>query len=83
MMIQIKVIPGAARSEVVGFEGEILRVRLNAPPEKGKANRELVIFLAGWLGISRTRVSLLAGETSRLKRVELEGIERADIEGRL
>lgn len=80
MILQIKVIPGAARTEVVGFEGEVLRVRLNAQPEKGKANRELVCFLAKWLGVSRTQVTLVSGEKSPHKRVEIEGIERSDME---
>jgi uncharacterized protein (TIGR00251 family) len=81
--IHLTVSPGAKRSEVVRTpEGEI-RIRLAAPAAEGKANRELVRYLAGALGLSPSSVRLLRGATGRHKVVEVVGLSREDIERRL
>jgi uncharacterized protein len=68
----VKVIPRAAKSEIVGFlEDGTLKVKLCAVPEKGKANAELCNVLGAWVGVSRHRVSILSGETSQRKRVKI------------
>jgi uncharacterized protein (TIGR00251 family) len=63
--------PGAARSEVCGLRGEALLVRVAAPPEKGKANEELRACLAQALGISKSEIELVSGQSSRHKRLSL------------
>ena len=65
--ISIRVYPGAARNEVVGFSNGVLRVKVSAPPVKGKANRELVAFLSQLLGVSQDSISIIKGHTSRNK----------------
>ena len=68
----VKVIPRARKSEIVGFLGDgTLKVKLCAVPEKGKANAELCAVLGAWLGVSRDGVSILSGETSQRKRVRI------------
>jgi uncharacterized protein (TIGR00251 family) len=59
---------------VIGVADGRLRLRLAAPAREGKANAELVRFLAQVLGVPRSRVSLTAGAESRRKRVKVEGI---------
>jgi uncharacterized protein (TIGR00251 family) len=74
----VRVQPRASRSEVVGIYGDALRIRLAAPPVDGAANAELVDFLAEIFAVARRSVKILAGESSRSKIVEVEGItERA------
>ena len=70
-ILRVKVIPKASRSEVVGWEGDTLRVRIAALPEKGKANQELLRTLAKWLGVPRSSLTLISGDTSCLKRVRI------------
>ena len=65
--ISIRVYPSAARNEVVGFSDGVLRVRVSAPPVKGKANRELVSFLSQLLDVSSGSISIIKGHTSRNK----------------
>jgi uncharacterized protein (TIGR00251 family) len=72
--IEIKAVPNASRSEVVGWIGDALKVRLKASPVDGKANAELCRFLATALKLPKGAVSVTVGASSRLKRVELEGI---------
>ncbi len=72
----VKVVPRAKRDEIVGIEGEALKVRLNAPPVEGKANEALVKFLAATLGVKRAEVEILRGETTRHKLVHVRGVSR-------
>ena len=74
----VRVQPRASRSEVVGVHGEALKIRLSAPPVDGAANEQLMIFLADIFAVSRRSVRILAGESSRSKLVEIDGVtERA------
>ena len=74
----VRVQPRASRNEIAGIYGESLKVRLTAPPVEGAANESLIEFLAEIFAVSRRSVRILAGEGSRSKIVEIEGItERA------
>jgi uncharacterized protein (TIGR00251 family) len=71
-VLVVWVVPGARRTEIVGRHGDALRIRVTAPPEKGKANRAVQRLLAASFG---TRVALLSGAGSRRKRYLLEGLD--------
>lgn len=68
-LLRIYVQPGASKNEIVGLYGEPprLKIKITAPPEDGKANLEVVSFLAKTLGISKTSVELIRGQQSRQK----------------
>ncbi len=70
----MRVIPGAKKDLVAGEENGRLKVRLQAPPVEGKANKALVRLLARRLGLSRGRVRLVRGARSRDKMVLLAGV---------
>ena len=67
-VITLKVTPKASRNTVLGAEDSWLRVALTAPPVDGKANEAARRFLAEMLNVSKSSVTLLAGQTARLKR---------------
>jgi hypothetical protein len=69
--LTIRVQPGASRSEVVGAHGDALRVRVTGPAVDGKANAELVRFLAAHLGIPPRSVEITRGHTNRTKVVRI------------
>jgi uncharacterized protein (TIGR00251 family) len=71
---RVRVSPRSRRDEVVGLHGDALKIRLTAPPVRGKANRALREFLAGQLGVSPSAVEILTGHTSRQKRVRVVGV---------
>ncbi|MGI9110585.1 MAG: DUF167 domain-containing protein [Opitutales bacterium] len=71
--LKVKAVPGASRSEIVGRLGEALKVRVAAPPEGGKANREILELLAARLGLPAAGVTLVSGAASPAKVVELRG----------
>ena len=72
--LKVKAVPGASRSEIVGRLGEALKIRVAAPPEGGKANREILALLAGRLGLAAADVTLVSGASSPAKVVELRGL---------
>ena len=65
--------PGARRTSVAGLHGDALKVRLAAPPVEGKANEALVAFLAGRFAVPKRNATIVSGEHSREKRVEIVG----------
>ena len=81
--IEIKAAPNASRSQIVGWLGDTLKIRLAAPPVDGKANLELTRFLAQTLGLPKTAVTLATGAASRQKRVRIDGLSREDVTARL
>lgn len=81
--LEVKVTPGAVRSEVTGVREGILHVKIAAPPVRGKANRELIDYLSRALGVSRSDISIVKGEASRHKVIEVAGLERDEILRRL
>ncbi len=72
LVLTLHVQPGAKRTEAVGAHGDALKIRLAAPPVDGKANAELLRFLAAAFGVPRRAVTLLRGETTRQKTVRIE-----------
>jgi len=75
VILSVRVVPKASRSEIVGLEGDTLRVRVAAPPERGKANKELIKLLAGAFGVRNNQVEIVSGQKARRKRVRVEGVD--------
>jgi len=83
LSINVKAVPRAARDEIVGWLGDALKVRVMAPPQDGRANAAIESLLATSLGIRKSAVRVAAGHGSARKRVEIEGLERVEVERRL
>lgn len=77
VLLKVRLTPKSAREEIVGTEdyaGErVLKARVRAVPEDGRANEALETLVARWLGLPRSSVSLWRGGKSRLKEVAVEG----------
>lgn len=78
--LAIKVVPGASKSAVAGWLGDELKLRVAAPPEKGKANAAVLKLLATRLGLSVKSLRIIRGQTSARKTVEINHVTRSDIE---
>lgn len=74
--------PRAARDEITGWIGGALKVRVAAPPEKGRANEAVGKLLAAALGVPATAVRIVAGAGSSRKVVEIDGLDRTDVQRR-
>lgn len=72
MIIIVKVIPNSSKNVLEKIHDGIWKIRIRAPADKGKANDELIRFLAESLQISKSRIRIISGHTNRLKRIEIE-----------
>ncbi|OGV64854.1 MAG: hypothetical protein A2498_13745 [Lentisphaerae bacterium RIFOXYC12_FULL_60_16] len=70
-LLRVHVVPGARRTNLAGVHGDRLKIRLQAPPVDGKANRALVDYLADHLNLPRSGITLQTGTTSRDKDLRL------------
>ena len=80
LRLRVRVLPGARRSEVVGRLGDAWKVRVAAPPERGRANGELVSLLARTLHVPRASVRVARGHTTGEKLVEVQDLTREEAE---
>ena len=81
--LAIKAIPNAPKNAVAGWLGDALKVKVHAPALEGRANEDLCEFLAETLGLPKRAVTLLQGEKSRQKLVQIEGLDLAGAKARL
>jgi len=81
--LRLRVSPGARSNTIVGRHGEGWRVRVTAAPEGGKANVAVLGLLAERLDLPGKSLTLVSGQSSRNKIVELHGIDAAEAERRL
>lgn len=81
--LKLRVSPGAGRTALVGRHGDAWKVRVTAPPERGRANEAVLRLLAETLALPRTALTLVSGHGGREKIVELTGMGPGLIDRRL
>ena len=73
VIFSVKVVPRSSKTAVTGILGGMLKIKLSAAPEKGKANESLVEFLAETLGVKRNTITITSGLTSPVKTIQITG----------
>jgi len=81
--LALKVVPGSSRDCVAGWLEDVLKVRVRAPPERGKANAAVEKLLADALGVPPDTVRIVSGMTAARKTAEISGLSLAEIHERL
>lgn len=79
-VVRLHVQPGAGKTAVVGRHGDSMKVRVAAPPEGGRANDAVVALIAQTFDVKLAAVTLVTGESSRAKRVQIDGIAETEVE---
>jgi hypothetical protein len=79
----VRVTPAASRDALLGWQGDVLRLSVAAPAERGKANEAALRLLAAALGLPRERLRIVRGQTSRQKVVAIQGLDEAEVRARL
>ena len=80
--LSIRVTPNAGRDEITGLRDGVLQVKIAAPPVEGKANKEIIEFLSRRLGVKRSAITIVKGQTGRNKVIDIEGMSREEIIGK-
>lgn len=83
VLIQVKVVPGSRREEIVGWLGDRLKVKVAAPPEDGRANEALCRLIAETLGVGVRGVSVVSGHSRPEKTVQIEGVSASQVASRV
>ena len=83
VVLLVRAQPGAKRAGLCGEHNGMLKVAVTQVAEKGKANAAIIEVLAERLGLRRSQLQLLSGETSRAKRVLVQGINVAELANRI
>jgi len=78
-ILPIRAHPGARRNEITGCHDGMLKVSITQAPEKGKANKALIALLSNALGVKKSQLELLAGETSQQKRFLVRGLTPEEV----
>ncbi|MBN2408087.1 MAG: DUF167 domain-containing protein [Elusimicrobia bacterium] len=79
MLLKLKVQPSSSRQRAVLMADGTVKIYLNSPPEKNKANTELVRFISEKLDVPRSSIEIVKGKTSSVKTLHIRGAEPPDI----
>lgn len=79
MFLEVKITPNASKNEILRWEENRLVIKIQGVPEKGKVNENLISFLAKTLGIAKSQIKIVSGQTSRLKKLNIQGISQEQI----
>ena len=82
-IIKLHVTPRGSKNEITGWRGDVLCVKITAPPVDGAANEAVVRFMADLLGVRKSQVELVSGHKSREKTLRIAGLSQADVAARL
>ena len=75
VQFNVHVQPRASRNEIIGIQGDELKLRLTSPPVEDAANKSCIEFFAKLLGVAKSRVSITAGAKSRHKTIRVSGVD--------
>ena len=73
--LNVKVVPGSSRDQIVGWLGDALKIKVMAPPEKGRANEAILELLSMKLGISTDDIEVVSGHSSPSKVIAIIGVD--------
>ena len=66
----------SSKDQIVGLHNGRLKIKISVPPVDGKANQALIEFIAKTFGVSKSKVEILKGHTSKLKTLKISGIDQ-------
>jgi uncharacterized protein (TIGR00251 family) len=76
MILKVNVIPKSSKDEIIGWtDDKVLKVKINALPVAGAANKRLITLLSKKFNLPKSRISIKKGGASRKKTIELMGID--------
>lgn len=79
MILEVKITPNASKNEILRWEENRLVIKIQGIPEKGIVNENLINFLAKVLEIAKSQIKIVSGRTSRLKKLNIQGVSREQI----
>ncbi len=81
--LNVKIVPSSSRDQLAGWLGEALKIKVMAPPEKGRANAAVIAFLARQLGVEKQAIEVVSGHSSPAKVLQIDGLDNEELSARL
>ena len=78
-VVSVKVLPRSSINQIVGFEGDILKVKVKSAPINGLANRDLIVLLSKCVKVAKEKIEIISGHRSRLKKIRFYDIKKDDL----
>ncbi|MBQ4077571.1 YggU family protein [bacterium] len=79
IVFNVKLVPNSSFSKVVDFTEEYVRIKISAPPIENKANKELIEFCSDLFDVNKSKLKIISGEKSKVKKVLITGAKYSDI----
>lgn len=79
IVFNVKLVPNSSFSKVVDFTEEYVRIKISAPPIENKANKELIEFCSDVFDVNKSKLKIISGEKSKVKKVLITGAKYSDI----
>lgn len=79
VILTLKLVPNSSFSKVVDCTDEFLRIKISSPPIENKANKELVLFCSKLLDVNKSKIEIVSGEKSKLKKVLIKDTNLQEI----
>ena len=80
VILSVRVVPRASKSEIIGEHDGALKVRIASPPVDGAANAELIKLFAKQFGVSKSNIEIIGGQTSKSKQIRISGLTAAQFD---
>lgn len=78
-----KIIPGSSKTTLAGILGEMLKIKIAAPAEKGKANKAVIDFLSEKIGVKKNNIAIISGLSSPVKQIRISGVSADELSSKL
>ncbi len=79
VIIAVKLVPNSSFNKIVDYCSEFIRIKISAPPIENKANKELVEFLSDCFKVNRSKIKIISGDKSKLKRIFISDVDTNDV----
>lgn len=79
----VKLVPNSSFSKIADYTQDYVRIKISAPPLENKANKELVSFCSNLFDINKSRISIVSGEKSKVKKVLLKNVKLNEVTQKL
>ena len=78
-----KIIPASSKTSLAGILGGMLKIKIAAPAEKGKANKAVIDFLSEKIGVKKNNIAIISGQSSPVKQIRISGISANELLSKL
>lgn len=72
IIFNVKLVPNSSFSKIVGYTDDYVRIKISAPPIENKANKELIEFCSKFFGVNKSKLKIVSGDKSKLKKILIQ-----------